>query len=238
MNFNLYSTFLFVLSIGMFILFIYSLFKNKNRLATIFSLLCLSMLIYNFFYAFELMSTTLNKMIFFIKLEYFGLAFIPSFWFLLAYKFYFKKSYSMRLYLTILFIPFITLILVSTNEFHHFFYDEISINKYKNFNVSILDKGFWYAISTTYSYLVFTIGQILFYKSWKKSESRKKIQSLLLLIGGSFPLGLSVVYLTGFTSGIDPVPIGYVILFVFYYIAIFKFEFLEMKDKIRDISFE
>ena len=238
MNFNLYSTFLFVLSIGMFILFIYSLFKNKNRLATIFSLLCLSMLIYNFFYAFELMSTTLNKMIFFIKLEYFGLAFIPSFWFLLAYKFYFKKSYSMRLYLTILFIPFITLILVSTNEFHHLFYDEISINKYKNFNVSILDKGFWYAISTTYSYLVFTIGQILFYKSWKKSESRKKIQSLLLLIGGSFPLGLSVVYLTGFTSGIDPVPIGYVILFVFYYIAIFKFEFLEMKDKIRDISFE
>ena len=133
MNFNLYSTFLFVLSIGMFILFIYSLFKNKNRLATIFSLLCLSMLIYNFFYAFELMSTTLNKMIFFIKLEYFGLAFIPSFWFLLAYKFYFKKSYSMRLYLIILFIPFITLILVSTNEFHHLFYDEISINKYKNF---------------------------------------------------------------------------------------------------------
>jgi len=89
MNLNFYSTFLFVLSIGMFILFIYSLFKNKNRLATIFSLLCLSMLTYNFFYAFELMSTNLNEMIFFIKLEYFGLAFIPSFWFLLAYKFYF-----------------------------------------------------------------------------------------------------------------------------------------------------
>lgn len=238
MNLNFYSTFLFVLSIGMFILFIYSLFKNKNRLATIFSLLCLSMLTYNFFYAFELMSTNLNEMIFFIKLEYFGLAFIPSFWFLLAYKFYFKKSYSMKLYLTVLFIPFITLILVSTNEFHHLFYNKISINKYMNLNVSVLDKGFWYIISSSYSYLIFIIGQILFYKSWRKTESRKKVQSLLLLIGGTFPLGFGTIYLFGLTLGVDPVPIGYIILFIFYYIAIFKFDFLEMKDKIRNTSFE
>ena len=238
MNLNLYSTFLFILSIGMLILFIYSLFKNKNRLATIFFFFCLSMLIYNFFYAFELMSTTLNKMIFFIKLEYFGLAFIPSFWFLLAYKFYFKKSYNMKLYLAILSIPFITLIMVSTNEFHHLFYNEISIKKHTTLNISVLDKGIWYVISSFYSYLIFIIGQILFFKSWKKTEARKKVQSLLLLIGGTFPLGLSVVYLLGLTSGIDPVPIGYVILFIFYYIAIFKFELLEMKDKIRDTSFE
>jgi len=144
----------------------------------------------------------------------------------------------MKLYLTVLFIPFITLILVSTNEFHHLFYNKISINKYMNLNVSVLDKGFWYIISSSYSYLIFIIGQILFYKSWRKTESRKKVQSLLLLIGGTFPLGFGTIYLFGLTLGVDPVPIGYIILFIFYYIAIFKFDFLEMKDKIRDTSFE
>lgn len=239
MNFNPYSDLLFVLSFGMLSLFIYSLFQKRNRLSAIFSFLCLVMATYSFFYAFELASVSLESIQFFLKLEYFGVAFIPVFWFLLAYRFRFQKSYDIKIILIVFFIPFLTLAISSTNEFHHLLYKEISVIKYKTLYVAELKKGTWYIVSSAYSYLALVSGQILFFKTWRESKSNKKIQAKLLFIGSVFPLVLSVIYLMGFTPGkIDPMPLSYMIVSLFYYTAVFKYDFLEMKEVIRETSFE
>lgn len=81
MNLNIYSIFLFLLSGGMFIIFIYSIFQSKNKIASVFSLLCLVITIYTFFYSFELMSYDISLIKAFLKLEYFGVVFIPTLWF-------------------------------------------------------------------------------------------------------------------------------------------------------------
>ena len=92
MNFNTYSTVLLLLSGGMFGLFIYSIFQNRNKIATIFSFLCMAMTIYTFFYGLELMSTSVETIRFFLKLEYFGVVFLPILWFQLAYRFWLCSS--------------------------------------------------------------------------------------------------------------------------------------------------
>lgn len=239
MNFNIYSSLLLILSLEMFGLFIYSIFQKRNSLSSVFSFLCLSMTIYSFFYAFELMSKSLEKIQFFLKLEYFGVALLPPLWFLMAYKFYLKKSCDLKILILSFIIPFFTLLLATTNDFHHFFYKNISIKHFNGLEVADLTKGVWYIVSSAYSYFLIVVGQIMFFKAWKESEGLKKIQALIFLIGSLFPLIFSIVYLFGVTPGeVDPMPLSYMIFSILSYFAVFKYGFLEMKEIIREISFE
>ena len=239
MNFNIYSTLLLILSLEMFGLFVYSIFQRKNSLSSVFSFLCLSMTIYSFFYAFELMSDSLEKIKFFLKLEYFGVAVLPPLWFLMAYKFYLKKSCSIKLVILSFIIPFFTLLIASTNDFHHLLYKNITIINFHNLYVADLTKGIWYIISSTYSYFLIFVGQILFFKAWRENEGLKKTQSLIFLIGSLFPLVFSIVYLFGVTPGeIDPMPLSYMIFSILSFFSVFKYGFLEMKEIVREISFE
>ena len=90
------SRVLFLIGSSFFVLFIYSLFKQRNRLAAYFSVMCLSAAIYTIGYGFELQSDNLEQIKFFLKMEYFGVPFIPALWLLFAYKFYFKKSHNFQ----------------------------------------------------------------------------------------------------------------------------------------------
>ena len=239
MNFNLYSSFLFLIGIEMLCLFVYSLIQNKNRLSTIFSLLCFVMALYCIFYAFELMSVTVNQVMFFLKMEYFGAAFISPLWFLMAYGFNSKKSLNLKNIALVFLIPLITLILVNTNEFHHLFYKNITLITYKDLYLANSEKGVLYYIHILYSLVMILGGTILFYNSFKKMKSNRKKQARLMLVGSAIGISIFVLYVLRMTPGVfDPLPFANAIVSGFYYVAVFKYEFLEMKEIIRENSFE
>lgn len=239
MNFNIYAEILLILSIMTFILYIYSVFQARSKLASAFSNLCLAMTIYIFFYSLELMSTKIITINFFLKLENFGILTIPPLWFLLAYKFYHKKSYSLKMITLIFVIPFLSLLAAITNDYHHLFYKEISVIMLNHLYLSQLKKGIFYVIAATYSYVMLILGQFLFYKAWKKSSHSERIQAKIFFVGSIVTLVFSIIYLTGGTPGnVDIMPFSYAIFCVLSYIAIFKYEFLEMKEVVREISFE
>ena len=239
MNFNAYSTVLLILSGGMFGLFIYSIFQNRNKIATIFSFLCMAMTIYTFFYGLELMSTSVETIRFFLKLEYFGVVFLPILWFQLAYRFYYKKSFDLKKMFSSFIIPFVMLLASSTNDYHNLVYKSVTINKFNNLYLAHLEKGIFYLGYVVYTYTMIFLGQILFYKAWKKSKNIRKTQALVFFLGSLVPVFFSILYLAGKTPGnIDPMPLSYAIFSILCYIAIFKFEFLEMKEIVREISFE
>lgn len=239
MQLSLYSVVLFLVSLGIFSLFFYSLFQKKNRLSGSFSLLCLAMGIYTFFYSLELMSTEYEKIVFFLKLEYFGVAFIPPLWYILSYKFYTKRNIELIHILMIFLIPCFTLAAAFTNDYLHLLYKKIDIISYEGLYVVKLEKGISYLISTVYSYLLLMTGQFLFFRAWHQSEGLRKKQAVLFFGVSLIPMLASFIYLLGLTPGkVDPMPLSYAILSLFYYMAVFKFGFLEMKEIIREISFE
>ena len=239
MNINIYFILFIILSLESFILFAYSTLKVKNSFAQTFSFLCLAMSIYQFFYAFELASPSGESIMFFGKLEYIGEVFMAPIWAILAYKFYYKKNINLKIQLLMFFLPFLVLLFALTNDLHQLFYREITIKAYDNFIIGSIAKGPVYYVHIFYSYILITYGQYLFIKSWKENKGIRKRQARLLFFSAFIPVLLGTLFLIKIIpQQLDPMPISFAVFSTFGYFVIFKYGFLEMREKIREISFE
>ena len=232
------SNILFLEGIFFIILFFYSLLKQKNRFAVIFSIMCLSIAVYVIGYGFELRSHNIDQIKFFLKTEYFGLAFMIAFGMMFSYKFHFNKNPSLKLRIAFLFIPMLTLFFSSTNEFHHLFYVNVSAIEYEGFIIASIEKGPWYFVNIIYSYIVLWIGIIVFYCSWRFSKYKLKTQAFWLFFGSICPGVVNIPYIAGISPlQIDFTPFGFGMLAISYSIAIFCYDFLEIKEIISSFTF-
>ncbi len=161
--------------------------------------------------------------IYFENIIYIGTCFLPvSLFFtslvLLNTKITFKKRY-----LLLFVIPILSLLIIWTNNIHHLFYTEYSLN------LNDMKYGSYFYVHTVYSYgLTFTSIAILIYASIKSSGFFSK-QSALMLLGTLIP---TCINLLGYLGIIDitvyATPISFNIAIIFYAIAIFKFKFLSI----------
>lgn len=232
------SKILFLEGILFIILFFYSLIKQENRLAIIFSIMCLSIATYVIGYGFELNSNSIEEIKFFLKTEYFGLTFMTAFGMMFSYKFHFCKSPSLRLKIIIFFIPIITLYLCSTNEHHKLFYANISAVQYNGYIIADIFRGPWYLVNIIYSYVVLLFGIIIFFNSWRCSQYKLRTQAFWLFFGSIWPSIANIPYLTKLSPWpIDFTPFGFGMLAISYLIAIFCYDFLEIKEMISSFTF-
>jgi diguanylate cyclase (GGDEF)-like protein len=232
------SNILFLEGIFFIILFFYSLLKQNNRFAAIFSIMCLSIAIYVTGYGFELRSDNIEQIKFFLKTEYFGLSFTIAFGMIFSYKFHFNKNPSLKLSIIFLTIPMLTLFFISTNEYHHLFYASVSETSYEGFIIANILGGPWYFVNVIYSYIVLSFGIIVFYWSWSFSQYKLKTQAFWLFFGSIWPGLVNIPYMLGFSPlKIDITPFGFGILAVSYSIAVFFYNFLELKEMISSFTF-
>jgi diguanylate cyclase (GGDEF)-like protein len=229
---------LFGTGLSFIILFVYSLLTRRNRASGIFSLICLAIAIYVIGYGFELRAKNLEELDFFLKVEYFGLPFMFALWLLFVYKFYFNKDLPLKYSISLFIIPILTLFFRVTNEYHHLFYTEISTVHYDGYIIADLKKGPWYYVHIIYSYLAFFIGLGYIYKAWRNSPNRRRTQSFLLFFGTLFPGIMDLFYLAGFSPyGLDITPFAISVLALCYYIALFRYGFLELDEIIQNAIF-
>lgn len=232
------SKILFLEGILFIILFFYSLVKQENRLAIIFSIMCLSIAIYVIGYGFELNSNNIEQIKFFLKTEYFGLTFMTAFGMMFSYKFHFSKSPSLKLKIAFFTIPLITLFLSSTNEYHSLFYVNVAAIQYKDNIIADILKGPWYLVNIIYSYAVLLFGMIVFFNSWRCSQYKLRTQAFWLFFGSIWPGIANIPYLTKLSPWqIDFTPFGFGMLAISYLIAIFCYDFLEIKEIISNFTF-
>lgn len=232
------SKILFLEGILFIILFFYSLIKRENRLAIIFSIMCLSISVYVIDYGFELNSNSLEQIKFFLKTEYFGLTFMTAFGMMFSYKFHFSKSPSLKLKIFIFFIPIITLFLCSTNEYHNLFYANVSAVQYEKNIIADIRSGPWYIVNIIYSYAVLLFGTGVFFNSWRHSKYKLKTQAFWLFFGSIWPGIANILYLSELSPWpIDFTPFGFGMLAISYLIAIFCYDFLEIKEMISSFTF-
>lgn len=235
---SLLSTILFLEGSFFIGLFVYSLLKQENKFAIIFSIMCLAIAVYVIGYGFELHSHNVEEIVFFLKTEYFGLTFAISFGMMFAYKFHFNRNPSLKLRIGFLFIPMLSLFFNSTNEYHHLFYTKVSTIQYGEFLLVDLGKGPWYFVNIIYSYTVLLFGGVVFYLSWRFSKYKLKTQAFWLFCGSICPGIVNIPYITGFSSWkIDLTPFGFGMLAIAYSIAIFCYDFLEIKEIISSFTF-
>lgn len=222
-----YSTILFfvLIFIGIFYFYVRKKAPN-NQIKRYFSLtIVLLFILCLFVFLGSIFANKLNiSHIYFDYFSYIGSCFIPITLLYTAITFSkTKTNFNKWYYKLLLVIPFISLIVLWTNDFHHLFYIKYSIN----LNETII--GPFANVYIIYTYSLLAISILILLKYMIKNAGFFSKQCAFLVTGCLIPI---VINFLG-TFGIIPItiyvtPISYSLSIVFFAFAIFKFKFLSV----------
>jgi PAS domain S-box-containing protein len=160
----------------------------------------------------EFLSDDLETKKFWSQLSYIGISFLPLFYFLFTTAFSQKYHILTPRNLAVLsVIPFVTVPLALTNEYHHLLWKNVSLDPESN--MTIIEHGTWFWIFWSYSITLIFAGLYNLFRSIYEFTAYYRSQVSTLLIATLIPLAGNFMYITGFNPipGFDWTPV----LFVF-----------------------
>ncbi len=163
-------------------------------------------------YGIEFTSYNLESKKFWSELSYLGIAFLPLCYFLFTAAFSQKTHFITPRNITLLsVIPFITIPLALTSDYHTLIWKEVTLDASRN--MTLIEHGTWFWIFWAYSIALILAGIFNLFRSIYTFTSYYKSQVGTLLIATLIPLIGNVMYVTGLTPipGFDWTPV----LFVF-----------------------
>jgi len=199
--------------------------KPKNQMQQIFVVNMVLLFVLCFFVLMQiLLSEPLNiDPIYFDYFAYIGGCFIPVSIFITSLIFTNTKITLKKRYLLLLVVPIISLLMLWTNEAHHLFFEKYSI--YMKQAVF----GPFSHIHNIYSYLMLALAIIMFIRGAIKNSGIFSTQSILILLGIIFPVGINMLGTFGIVDiTIYITPIMFLVAIIFFALAIFKFNFLNV----------
>lgn len=211
--------------IFLLLIFFLSKKKNKNQTHRLFIWLCTLLSLWLIELILQVvLSKPLNiKPIYFDYLVYINTCLLPVVFLLLSISFTDTKFKFNKKYFSLFIIPIISLLVLWTNDFHHLFYKEYSIN----LNDSKI--GPFLIIHSLYTYTLFFIGIIKLAKYSIKNSGFFSKQSILIIMGSLISIVINILGTLGIIKmSIYVTPMTFAIAFLFYALAIFKFDFLKV----------
>lgn len=227
MNANYFFSLLLLMSSLALICIGYFAWK-KDKLYV--SLCLISVSIYAFGYAFEILCTNIELVKLWVKVEYLGCSFLGVLWLMFALNFTGYKEKIRKKILVLLYImPVIILVMNCTNDFHHLFYKKMYINNDGIFPILEVVYGPWYWVHTVYNYALMGIGLIIFIMAYLKSITIVRKQILFLIIAWTIPWISDVIYSWRLLPiNVDLCPIGLSISGIMSSFVVLKFKFLNL----------
>ncbi|GLX69916.1 histidine kinase N-terminal 7TM domain-containing diguanylate cyclase [Paenibacillus glycanilyticus] len=214
--------------------------RSKQAMARTFIAMCFLSAIYIFGSALELSSGTLAEVKFWIAVEYFGMPFLPPVSLMLIMHFlgmerFLKKRIRFLMYL----MPLITLVLVLTNDLHHFYYRSVELNTGPGIHHVDLNVGPWYIIQGGYTFGCMIGGIALLLLYWNRMRSSYRLQHIVMLLGLLLPIIGDFLYFGNLTpGGMDPIPVIMAITAALYMWGLVSKGMLNVAPVARDTLFE
>lgn len=189
--------------------------------------------IWGFFYGLELQSTNLEHILFYIKFEYLGIAFIGSLWFVFTLNYTSYKSPHKKWIIALTFVlPVICYIMMLSNDAHHLFYTHVEMNSAGPFPTIKFEIGPWYMVNLINVYVMFALGTYILWKRLKQANHLFQTQTKLILVAVIFPLSLNLIYQTGIYRPfgvIDMTPFAFLSTYLIVGFAILKYNLFGIK---------
>ena len=159
--------------------------------------------------------------IYFDYIVYIGTCFLPVSVFFTGLIFSNTKIKFKKRYLLLFIVPIISLLVLWTNDYHHLFYENYSVDFQKN------EYGPYAIVHNIYSYILLAIGIIYLLKFSIKNSGFFSKQSMLIVVGISIPVIINILgTFKVIPMSIYVTPITFSITIIFCSISIFKFQFL------------
>ena len=221
----------------------YYLYRKEGEAVKFFAIMMLSNAIWSLGYGFELASSTIDQVLFFIKIEYLGITMLPFSWFLFCLRFsdrekWYKKPLNMGLLLV---VPVSTVLLVWTNEYHHLHYKSYFMDFTGDFPMISLSPGISYRIFTCYFYSLLAIGSFLLISKFRQSDPIYKRQNYTIIISAMIPWAVNITYLLGFRplGNLDLTPYAFIATVFMISLGIYRFQLFDIlpvaREKVLDL---
>ncbi|MBN2221012.1 MAG: diguanylate cyclase [Vallitaleaceae bacterium] len=237
------SLYLFLGVILVSLLFVFTISKGKAKHSGELGLLCLATTFYIFGYLLELNTVTLEKMKFWNLLQFLGMPLVPGFWLHLSWVFMEKEITSLRSKIIakvlIFIIPISTMLMRLTNPLHGLYYKEMYLKQLETTPILYLEKGPWFYVQTSYILITLVLSNLFFFLQYRKSKQASKAKFRLLIMATSIPvIGLFMIILDFGHYGVDytAMLLPFSVLLIF--LALTKYDFLEIKYLARERIFE
>lgn len=192
-------------------------------------------------YGAELSSQQLPQMLFWIRLEYVGISFLPSAWIVFVIRFVGNERWlNLRNSILIFLVPAVTLVMVWTNPYHHLHYAGLAVDDSGPFPLLAIRPGPWYGINTVYFYAMLAWGLMLLVVKFKNADAVYKKQNRTIIVAAIIPWIVNLVYLFDFRpfGHIDLTPYAFIATSLMISIGLLKFRLFDVvfiaRDKVID----
>jgi diguanylate cyclase (GGDEF)-like protein/PAS domain S-box-containing protein len=188
---------------------------NIRRVAgsRVFAFVMLAVSLWSLAYGAELACLTLEGIMLVIELEYLGIATVPVLWLILTLLYTGRSRWvNARTIIALFIVPFITLVLVSTSQFQHFYYSSISLDLSGPFPQISLTRGIWYWVNSAYSYGAILLSAGLLVAKLLQPHSAYRPQVIALLTGVLIPWIANILHLAfkiSIFGQVDPTPFAF-----------------------------
>lgn len=195
-----------------------------------FALLCIALCIYSVGYYLEIHSLTLPTILFWLNIEYIGIAPFSALWLIFVINYTKRERWLNDTATAALFIiPVITYVMVFTNSYHHLFYQSMTIVVENGLELAHAVRGPWYWVNIGYINLLIVIGNIILLQSWRKTQAPYNRQYAAMFLGSLFPWLALLIYLSGNSPlNLDLSPFGMIISVVIYASSLMIFRIFDI----------
>lgn len=205
--------------------------------AVLFALLMLAITVWTWGYGLELTCLTLACMLFWIKVEYLGIATLPAIWMVFTLQFAGHETWLTWRRAALLFVvPALTLLLNWTNEFHYWHYRSVAVNTSSPFPLLAIVRGPWYWAHIAYFYLMLLAGTMLLWQMFQRSAGLYRRQAGFILVGALAPWAINIAYMAGLRpfAYLDLTPFAFTVTGLAVVWGLFRYHLLDIVPVARD----
>jgi diguanylate cyclase (GGDEF)-like protein/PAS domain S-box-containing protein len=198
---------------------------------TSFAQVMLGMSVWTVTYSLELFSNSISAKIFFLQIQYIGVAVAPLAMFFFALEFVGKRHLlTTEKKLLIAVIPAFAIALAWTNEFHHLMWKNAILVESGGLTLLQLDFSAFFWVHALYSYGLLIIASIVLILEFIQRPGVYRVQISFVIVSIFFPLFGGVLYVSGsgFIKYLDLTPLFFLPTAVGFSWAITKYRLLEI----------
>ncbi len=187
---------------------------RPKRGATALSWLAIATLVWSLSYALEIAGADLSTKLFWAKVQYLGIAFVPLGWLIFALEYAGRDRWvTRRNVLLLAIIPLITLWLALTTEFHGLIWTTFNLDPAESSAPLMVAHGAWFWVYWIYSQLLVLTGTIILIRTLLSAQRPFRLQAGLILLAALLPWIGNLLYVTGLNplAPLDLTPFAFVL---------------------------
>ncbi|MRX73046.1 diguanylate cyclase [Bacillus lacus] len=194
--------------------------------------------VFSFAYLFELNSSSLIEVKFWLGIEYLVMPFIPGFILWMCIDYAAVKLGKKSLFL-LFGLPVLTVFLHHTNDLHNLYYTSIKLKEGVPFEVAEFTYGPFFFFHALYLFLCLIISMVILLFQLAGSTLRFRVQISFMIAGLFLPIAANQYYLNDSSPyGIDLGPVSMSISFVFHALSLFSYRMFHVLPIAREKVFD